>query len=126
MNIGFSLVKDSLCRYQMGCTGVMEAIIPIQKQVDHDAASCCMSKSVFTDKDADMVDSAAITAEKNKVAGLQVLFRHHSAEQCLFSGSTRQEHPEVLFVEILHKSRAVEAFRGCSAWPVMGAEVVIN
>ena len=74
-----------------------------------------MSKTVVTDKDADMVNSASITAEKNKVAWMQLFFRYHTAEECKFTGSTRQEHPEVLFVEILYKSRAVEAVRGGAA-----------
>ena len=88
----------------MGGTGIVEGIIPFQKLVDHDASSCCMGKTVVTDKDADVVDSASVTAEKNQVAGLQVLFQHHTAEECKFAGSPRQEHPEVLFIEIWHES----------------------
>ena len=85
-----------------------------------------MGKAIPTGNNADMVDVVAVNAEKDEVASFQVIFGHHNAEQGKLSGGTRENHPKMLFVEILHEPRTVKAVRGAPATAVGGAEEFIN
>ena len=85
-----------------------------------------MGKAIRAGNNADMVDVIAVNAEKDEVASFQVIFGYHTAEQGKLSGGTREDHPKLLLVEILHKPRTVKAVRSAPAVAIRGAEEFIN
>jgi len=79
------------------------SVIGLKEVINPDSASRGMGKSVSADNDPDMVDVVAVNTEEYKVAASQVIFGHHTAEQSQFRCGAREDHPKLLFVEILHK-----------------------
>ena len=107
--------RGSLPGDHPGGAGVVILVIVFKKVAHDNPAIRGVNKALMANRYSHVVDPFSSDTEKNQVAGLQLASCHKGAERGQFLGGTRQNHSEVLLVEVDDQSRTVEPLRARSA-----------